>query len=299
MAPEAAIRSALAAWALPGTPELEPLAGGMSSRTWHVRAGGERFVAKLAWDAGTFVAGLAVAEYLERRGLRAGGPVRTRTGELSTQVDGQPLGLLRFVDGAPVDATQPDGLRVWGETLGRAHSLLREIPHLPTGLRRWPWAWLDPAAEHLKSLEWARSALSQALAEAHELPLDGPLTLGVLHGDGAPTLIDSAGALAIIDWGAAMWGPLLYDVGSARWFFEVAADRPADAFEPFLRGYLSSGPLSPAELDKVEAFVRLRCAVQAFYFSWRIANDVGVGLRDPSENARRLEDARRAWQKFS
>ena len=37
----------------------------------------------------------------------------------------------------------------------------------------------------------------------------GSLTQGVLHGDGAPVVVVAAGAPAILDWGAALWGPLL------------------------------------------------------------------------------------------
>ena len=45
----------------------------------------------------------------------------------------------------------------------------------------------------------------------------GPLTWGWLHGDPAPEAFMRLqdGATALIDWGAAMHGPVLYDVASA------------------------------------------------------------------------------------
>ena len=54
---------------------VERIEGGMNSHTWRVDAGSERFVAKLSWDTSTFAAGLAVAEFLESSGFRAGGPI--------------------------------------------------------------------------------------------------------------------------------------------------------------------------------------------------------------------------------
>lgn len=293
------IRSALAAWSLPGIPVIERIDGGINSRTWRVESRGERFVAKLAWDTVAFVAGLEIAEYLESSGLRAGGPLRTQGGELSVTVGSQELALLRFVAGQPVDTSRASGLRVWGDTMGRTHSILLTIPRLPGGLRRWPWSWLDPAAEHLRNHEWVRAALALTLADVRELEATRQLTYGVLHGDGAPVRVAADGEPSVIDWGAAMWGPLLYDIASACWFFAYEAGRDRGAFEPFLRAYGSSGPLSPEELAGCETFVRLRCTVQAFYFAHRIANDIQVGLAGPSVNQEKLARARRAWARLS
>jgi Ser/Thr protein kinase RdoA (MazF antagonist) len=215
-----AVRSSLSAWSLPGMPLMERIAGGINSRTWRVEAAGERFVAKLAWDTIAFLAGLEIAEYLESSGLRTGGPIRTRAGDLGVSVGPQQLALLRFVEGRPVDTSCASGLRVWGETMGQAHSLLLTISRVPSGLRRWPWAWLDPAAEHLVHQDWVRSALMQTLAEVPDLEVTRQFTYGVLHGDGAPVRVAANGEPSVIDWGAAMWGPLLYDVASACWFFQ-------------------------------------------------------------------------------
>jgi hypothetical protein len=69
------VLSALEAWSLPEALVLERIDGGIDSQTWRVEAGGERFVAKLAWNTTAFVAGLEIAEYLDHSGLRAGRPV--------------------------------------------------------------------------------------------------------------------------------------------------------------------------------------------------------------------------------
>jgi Ser/Thr protein kinase RdoA (MazF antagonist) len=97
-----------------------------------------------------------------------------------------------------------------------------------------------------------------------------------------------------------MWGPLLYDLGSAYWFFQFGQNEPAKAFEPFLEAYQRHALLPAEELAAVEVFARMRCVVQGFYFSWRIANDIRTGLADAAaENQEGLDDARRTWEQMA
>jgi len=298
MSAEAAVRSALVAWQLSEPLEIAPIRGGFNSHTWRVACGAELFVAKLDSHIATFEAGLAVAELPERKGFRAGGPVRTSEGVLTVDLDGGALALLRFVRGEAIDPGRAADLRIWGETMGQMHTLLLSATVVPSGLPRWPWTWLDPAAEYLRE-PWVRPAIERALDDVHRLAEARPLTLGLVHGDAAPVLVDRAtGERGVIDWGAAMWGPLLYDVASARWFFEFEHRHPRSHFAPFLDAYRAAGPLPAGELDGLEVFVRLRCAVQALYFSWRIADDIRTGLADPAENQRGLDRARMAWEQL-
>ena len=46
---------------------------------------------------------------------------------------------------------------------------------------------------------------------------------------------------------------------------------------------------------ELETFLRLRQAVQAGYFAWRITNNVLTGITDPSDNLKGLADARRSF----
>jgi Ser/Thr protein kinase RdoA (MazF antagonist) len=297
---DATIRSALEAWQLAGPIRITPLLGGINSYTWHVHCATGQFVAKLVQNNSTFDAGLTVAEYLERAGLRAGGPVRTSAGSLTVSVGDRVLALLRFARGEPIEPTQPGDLRIWGETMAQFHTLLLQAPAVPAGLPRWPWTWLGPTVEHLGIEPWIRPAVERALAEACELEATRPLTLGIVHGDGATVLVDRAtGERAVIDWGASMWGPLLYDIGSACWLFRFQGRRGPREFAPFLEAYQSRGLLAEDELATLDVFVRLRCAVQALYFSWRVANDIRTGIADPAENQRGLEDARIAWEQLN
>jgi homoserine kinase type II len=284
---------------LPEPIEIEPILGGFNSYTWRIACSSGFFVAKLDTHITTCEAGLALAELLEQSGFRAGGPVRTGAGALTVHVEGGALALLRFVHGEPIDPGRAEDLWIWGETMGQVHTLLLSAPSIPQGLPRWPWAWLDPAIEYLAVEPWVRPAIEQALDEVWQLEATHSLTLGLVHGDAAPVLVDRAtGERAVIDWGAAMWGPLLYDVASARWFFEFEYRRRKSDLAPFLEAYRAAGPLPAAELDALDALVRLRCAVQALYFSWRIADDVRTGLADPAENQRGLDKARMAWERL-
>jgi Ser/Thr protein kinase RdoA (MazF antagonist) len=83
------------------------------------------------------------------------------------------------------------------------------------------------------------------------------------------------------------------------WFFQYETARDRRAFEPFLQAYQESGPLLAEELESLDTFLRLRCTVQAFYFSHRIANGIQVGLANPFENQWRLAQARQAWARLS
>jgi homoserine kinase type II len=294
------ISAALEAWGLAEPLSIEPIEGGINSHTWRVESPGGLFVAKLADDNPSFEAGLLVAEYLEQAGFRAGGPIRTRAGILSVPAGDQILSLLRFAHGEPIDATQKADLQTWGATMGQFHRLLQDMPAIPAGLPRWPWLWLDPAAEHVQIEAWIRPAIERSLAELRQLESTRVLTIGIVHGDGAEPLVERAtGVPAVIDWGAAMYGPLLYDIGSAFWFFQFGQANPMHAFAPFLEAYQQHGPLPADELVAMNVFVRMRCAVQAFYFSWRIGNDIRTGLADTAENQAGLDDARLTWEQMA
>jgi homoserine kinase type II len=240
----------------------------MNSTTWAVDAGGERFVLKIA--AASDEPGLLAASCLESRGVPTGAPLRM------AQREGRLVALLRYVDGTPLVA---DDAATVGATLGRVHVALHDCP-VPPGMDLWPWRWLVTEGIADRDLrEKAAAAIRSALDIAPGL------THGILHGDPAPEafLASSAGEdVALIDWGAACHGPLLYDLASAVMY----------AGRDVVPAYRETGPLSDEELDHVDLFRAFRWAVQAIYFSGRIAANDLTGIDDPSENEEGLEDAR-------
>ena len=94
--------------------------------------------------------------------------------------------------------------------------------------------------------------------------------------------------MAIIDWGAVTWGPLLYDVASSRICLQDDA-----GFGWFLSGYLGMVPLPAEELTALPTFARFRWAVQADYFARRIWTRDRTGLADPTDNEKGLAKVRR------
>ena len=248
-------------------PTLLRLAHAMNSSTWEVAAGGERYVLKVS--SADAEPGLHVAACLERQGFRTGAPIRTAHRE------GRLAALLRFVGGRPLSETDVDAV---GATLGRAHDLLAGCP-VPDRISRWPWGWLD-----LGSIDDAalRSAATAAVHRAVELAPH--LTHGTLHGDPAPEAFRrTVDDIGLIDWGAACHGPLLYDVASA-WMYTD---------ERVVAAYARTGPLAQEELAHAADFLAFRWAVQAWYFSTRLATADVTGLPNAEGNEEGLADARR------
>jgi homoserine kinase type II len=242
----------------------------MNSSAWIVTSGSERYVLKISSAAEA--PALRVAAWLDEHGLRTGAPARMAVR------DGRLVALLRFVDGRALASSDSD-VDLLGATLGRAHSLLVEAP-VPQGLERWPWAWLDPAVIRASDL---RLAAVEAIQRAEALA--PTLTHGVLHADPAPEAFIASGEdVALIDWGAACHGPLLYDVASA-WMY---------AGERVLTAYARTAPVSAGELSSAADFLAFRWAVQAWYFSDRIRRRDLTGLAGDAGNDKGLADARRA-----
>ncbi|MFI7068254.1 phosphotransferase enzyme family protein [Kribbella sp. NPDC050124] len=259
---------------------VEALFGGMGSETWVAAADGWRVVVKTV-DVrdGGFEPGLELAVRLDDAGLVTGRPRPSRAGRVVERVGDRQVGVLEFVDGVPL--TSVDAWAV-GETLGRVHrasaTAAGEVEEWLDLLRHFD-LWLDLEA-------WIRPAVEGAAAGVRRL---GPLTWAWLHGDPAPEafLRQPDGTIALIDWGAAMPGPVLYDVASAVMYVN-GADRVVPA-------YLEQRPELTAEVEHLEAFLQVRYAVQAGYFAWRCSNDIRTGIADLAENRKGLDDARRAF----
>jgi Ser/Thr protein kinase RdoA (MazF antagonist) len=252
---------------LKGRSSLSPLEA-MNSSTWVVDASSGRHVLKIS--SPTDRPGLEAAAWLEGRGWRTGAPLRTSLRE------GRLVALLRFVEGRPLSYEDPEAV---GETLGRVHSMLVDAP-VPAGMDRWPWSWLDPAVIGEPAL---RSAAMAAIDRAERLA--PRLTHGILHGDPMPeAFLNAEGDIGLIDWGAACHGPLLYDVASA-WMYVRKNERLIDA-------YARTGPLDRDELAHTPEFFAFRLALQAWYFSVRLAANDLTGVAGQADNDRGLAHAR-------
>ncbi|MGW7683618.1 phosphotransferase enzyme family protein [Kribbella sp. NPDC054772] len=261
---------------------VEPLEGGMGSFTWAAAGAGWRVVVKTVdgRDNG-FAPGLELAERLDRVGVTTGRPLRSSAGRIAERVDGRVVGVLEFVDGTPLGRAEADQ-RAIGGLLGQVHELsARE----PGDLESWLGIVTD-WGDYLDFEPWIRPACEAAVSDA--LALDD-LSWSGLHGDPAAEafLRQPDGGLALIDWGAAMHGPILYDVASAVMYNGSAHIVPS---------YVARRPDLADEVHRgLDTFLRVRYAVQAAYFAWRCTEDVRVGITSPAENQKGLADARRSF----
>lgn len=268
-------------WGLTAS-RVEPLDGGMGSFTWSAAGEGWRVVVKTVdgRDNG-FAPGLELAERLSDGGVTTGRPVRSSGGRIAERVDGRVVGVLEFVEGTPLGSAEADQ-RAIGGLLGRVHELSAVEPG---DLE----AWLGVVTQwddYLDLEPWIRPACESAVSNA--LALDD-LSWAGLHGDPATDafLRRPNGDLALIDWGAAMYGPILYDVASAAMY----NGRPH-----VVSSYLDARPDRADEVNlELDTFLRVRYAVQAAYFAWRCTEDVRVGIKSPAENQKGLADARRSF----
>ena len=263
---------------------LEALTGGMGSETWLAAADGWRVVVKSvhAGDS-AFAPGLELAVRLDDAGFVTGRPQVSREGRVVERVDDRQVGVLEFVDGTPLTGDAADQ-RAVGEALARVHQLSKTAPG-----ELEDWLQLVTQFEPYFDLEdWIRPAVESALNGVRAFD---DLTRAWLHGDPAAEALirQPDDTVALIDWGAAMHGPVLYDVASAVMY---AGGQPDHVVPAYLRQHPDLEQEIRAGLD---AFLRIRWSVQAGYFAWRCANNIRTGIADPAENRKGLADACHAF----
>lgn len=255
----------------------------MNSATALIHLDDERAVLKWVRGSGVgLTAGCDAARRLAWHGLLTGDPFITTTGELiHTTADGA-VALLRFVAGRALSASDPQDQRDMARTLAAVHTAA------PT---RSAGSFLtDATAEIVHDVEpWIRPSVHLVLTEYSELP---DLTWSLLHADPSPDAFlrqPETGRVALIDWTAAVDGPVLYDVASALMY--LGGRQNADSF---WHTYLRCSPAPAGELiEHLGAFTRYRAAVQAAYFSLRIGTQDRTGISHDGENWKGLRDAER------
>lgn len=265
-------------WDLKQT-RLEVLTGGMNSATWLATSGAERVVLKaVGLDDAAFEPGLQLAVRLDDAGVPTGRPRWSKRGRLVERVDGRQVAVLEYIDG---DELVPADQVAIGDVLGRVHS----AAPLESGETADWLRFLLPFEGSLDLESWIRPAVEGAVADAIAL---GPVSWAWLHGDPAAEAFrrQADGRVALIDWGSAMRGPILYDVASAAMYVG----------RPVVAAYLGQRPaLADEILHGLDVFLRVRYAVQAGYFAWRITTNLLTGISGPADNLKGLADARRSF----
>jgi Ser/Thr protein kinase RdoA (MazF antagonist) len=261
---------------------VEVLTGGMNSAAWLAATDEWRVVLKsVAASDAAFEPGLELAARLDDAGVLTGRPRLSKHGHLVEIVDDRQVAILEYVGGSQLTDT-PEDQQAIGDLLGRVHTAAALEPG---DLDDWLHL-LIQFDEYLDLEPWIRPAVESAIAAARAL---GPVSWSWLHGDAAAEafLRQPDGQVALIDWGGAMQGPILYDLASAVMY--------AGAPDHVVPAYLDQRPDLTAELDRgLDTFLNVRWAVQASYFAWRTTNNVLTGISGPADNLKGLSDAREA-----
>lgn len=265
--------------------ELRPLGGGINSETWVVEHQGSTYVAKRVAPTALadLVAGCEVATALAAAGFVTGPPVPTSDGELV--LTEHALALLEHVPGRELEGDSGEEQRWIAGTLASVH--LAGDPGSGPSTSTFMADWLSPGLPGVAAHPWLIGVLEAVRAETDPLTV----TWATIHTDPLPGAFvhdDDTGITGLIDWAGATRGPVLYDVASAVMYLGGSARAAA-----FLGTYQTHGPLAAHEIQHLDAFRRLREAVQGAYFAWRLsAHDLTGGI-DQADNQRGLEDARR------
>jgi Ser/Thr protein kinase RdoA (MazF antagonist) len=230
----------------------------------------EELESESAWTSALAAAGIATPR-----------PLSTRSGTGYAVVpygadgDVRHVGLIEWLDGAPLEALHEDGhdlegvFRELGVLLGRMHALAErwEIPdgflrhrldvdgllgEAPFWGRFWEVPELTPHRDQVLDL---RARLAAAL-HAYGFGAD---RFGVIHSDLLPpnVLVRSDGTVAAIDFDDTAYGWFLYDIAVA--LFEVYPDPRYDAYRAaFVAGYRGQRTLADDDLARHHKVVRYR-----------------------------------------
>ena len=195
------------------------------------------------------------------------------------------LALLEHVPGRELDG-ETDEEQGWiAHTLAGVHRA--GGPSLGPSTATFMTDWLDPELPGVTAHPWLVAAVERVRAETDPLAV----TWSVLHTDPSPEEFlhdDATGVTGLVDWTGARPGPVLYDVASAVMY--LGGPEHAGAF---LTAYEAAGPVGGDELQHLDAFRRLREAIQGTYFARRLATHDLTGGIDHAENQKGLGDARR------
>jgi Ser/Thr protein kinase RdoA (MazF antagonist) len=217
----------------------------------------EAIVAEMSLLEGVSAAGIAVPAPIASRQRRLVETADTVWGQFHAVVfpalEGEQL---------EVDDLDAAGMRTWGHTLGRLHTVMGLLPQR---LARPTWR------DRLSAIQRAFPPDSPALQAEYrhfadwldELPTT-PETYGMIHGDfELDNLIWRSGSAAVLDFddSAFMW--YAADVAFAvRDLFATDMDLGDQRFQAFVAGYRASRPLSDESLAQTPLFLRFAQLLQ-------------------------------------
>lgn len=259
---------------------------GYNSHTWLLYDGKENAVLKAVpkEQAVKFASGLRAAEIAEKAGIPSGAPRLTRDGEIVAEHGDWCWGLLEYVTGRPTDLENPAELARAGQTLGRIHAALRDVPPLPQTMVWKHMDWVLEEQPFLEGLDW----IQQAIREGFD-SVPAEMSDGLIHCDPRLTEFRFDGDLVgLIDWGEVMHGPHVFDLAGTLSFVEDDTDPT-----PFLTGYLQTSPATVDEFLHLPTMLKIRAAVEGWVYARRRYYGIDLGQVGEHTNDTLIERSRK------
>lgn len=208
----------LTRYALGSLIAMEPIAAGIENTNYFVTTERGRYVLtlyeRLPADELPFY--LNLMSHLSRAGVAAPAPEPDRTGALFSRLNGRPAGLVRRIDGAPVESPSPSQCAAAGSALARLHRASQTYrPRLTN--RRGPAWWRQAARAVRPYITPAQNHLLVAEVRFQTGFGKGKLPKAAVHGDlfCDNVLFDGDSVAGIIDFGFAATDFLAYDLAIA------------------------------------------------------------------------------------
>jgi homoserine kinase type II len=262
----------LARYALGTLIELSPIAAGIENTNYFVTTERGRYVLTLyerlpAEDLPFY---LNLMAHLARAGVEVPAPAPDRTGALFSHLNGRPAGLVRRIDGAPVERPTVAECAAVGNALARLHIASQSYRARLTN-RRGPAWWRQASRAVRPFVTPEQNELLVAEVRFQTGFGKGKLPKGAIHGDlFCDNVLFVGGRVAgIIDFGFAATDFFAYDLAIAvnDWCVAGNADGSLDdeRTAAMLRAYHAVRPLTDDERAQWSAL--LRAAALRFWVS--------------------------------
>jgi homoserine kinase type II len=205
---------------------------------------------------------LALMEHLAARGITCPQPVKNQNGETLGKLCGRPAAIVTFLDGMWIRRPDARHCAAVGEALARMHLAGSDFPkRRKNALSVGGWRPLfEQAAERADSVQRdLRATIEKELAHV-EATWPRELPQGVIHADLFPDNVFFLGERlsGLIDFYFACTDTLAYDVAIClnAWCFEPDHSYNVTKGRDLLQAYISTRPLSAAELDALPLLAR-------------------------------------------
>ncbi|MDQ2917045.1 MAG: homoserine kinase [Pseudomonadota bacterium] len=262
----------LARYALGTLVELTPIAAGIENTNYFVTTERGRYVLTLyeRLPAEELPFYLNLMAHLARAGVEAPAPAPDRTGALFSHLNGRPAGLVRRIEGTPIDVPSEAQCAAVGNALARLHCASQSYRARLTN-RRGPAWWRQATRAVRPFITPEQNELLTAEVRFQTKFGKGKLPKGAIHGDlfCDNVLFADHQVVGIIDFGFAATDFFAYDLAIAVNAWCVVRDAAAapddERTRAMVRAYHAVRPLTDDERSQWHAL--LRAAALRFWVS--------------------------------